>query len=191
MSRHYPAAGGTGALNLNFDIKKKTVLKALAYFGTLCLVAVLQTAFFSRFGLFDVTPDMMCAAVVTIAVFEGERSGGIAGVAAGFLIESVGSFGLALSPLPYMLCGYLCGLCCSYVLNRNFASWTLCILLSFLFREVFTLAALYAAHPDTPFLYALRSVLLPEYLSSVLTAPLLYLGLRPIARLFHRSRSLS
>lgn len=163
----------------------------LTYLGLLCFFAVLQTAFFSRFGLFDSTPDLMFAGVITISMFEGEKGGGIAGIAAGFLIESIGGVGLSLLPLPYMLCGYICGLCFNYIYNRNFATWALFILISFIFREVFTLMYISIIRPSTSFFYAFRSVLLPEYFSSVLAAPLLYFLIRPVAKLFHRGRSLS
>lgn len=176
---------------MKFDIKKTVVIKSLTYLLLLCVLAVLQTTLFARFGLFGSTPDLMLACVISISMYEGERGGGIAGVAAGFLIDSLGGTGLSLLALPYMLCGYICGLCFSYILNRNFASWALYILISFAFREIFTFIYIFTAGPDCSFGYAVKSIVIPEYFSSVLTAPLLYFTVRPIARLFHRSRELT
>ena len=86
-------------------IIRYTVLVGLV----LILSAILQVSLFSRFRLFGAVPDLMIVAVLCIAFFCGRYAGAVTGIAAGFLIEAIGTSGISILPLCYFLCGYLVG----------------------------------------------------------------------------------
>lgn len=75
----------------------------------LILSAILQVSLFSRFRLLGAVPDLMIVSVLCIAFFCGRYAGAVTGIAAGFLIESIGSSGISILPLCYFLSGYLVG----------------------------------------------------------------------------------
>ena len=77
--------------------------------AVLLLQALLQVSLFSRFRLMGAVPDLMLVSVLCIAFFCGRYAGAVTGIAAGFLIEAIGSVGISILPLCYFLSGYLIG----------------------------------------------------------------------------------
>ncbi len=75
----------------------------------LMLSAILQVSLFSRFRVLGAVPDLMIVSVLCISFFCGRYAGAITGIAAGFLIDAIGTTGITILPLCYFLCGYLVG----------------------------------------------------------------------------------
>lgn len=97
----------------------------------LIIVAVLQVSFFSRFRLLGAVPDLMICTVLILAFFCGQYTGAVTGIAAGFLIEAIGSTGITVLPLCYLLCGYLAGHYARTVIPRRYSVYLIylgCIL---------------------------------------------------------------
>lgn len=102
----------------------QTLLRKSVVWGIwLFLLAVLQTSFFSVIRVFGAVPDLVLPAVITIAVYDRERMGTVAGIMGGYIADAIGGTGLSLSPLVYMLCGIIVALLAYSVLRRDFFSW--------------------------------------------------------------------
>ena len=164
--------------------------KAMIYGGAIVILAILQTAFFSRFPLFGATPDLMLAAVLALAMFEGERAGCIAGIFAGFFIEAIGSVGLSVLPVFYLIAGAVTALLCVRTFSRGPLSFAFFCLLAYALRALVTLIYISFIWGDYSILDAIGRVLVPEYFSSLIFAFLPFIAIRLLARIFHREREL-
>ena len=84
-----------------------TLLKILIFSALIFVMATLQSSFFSATGFFPATPDLLLATVIGLGVYDGEKSGAVAGVGAGVLAEAFGAGGdIMLLPVFYMLVGF-------------------------------------------------------------------------------------
>lgn len=170
----------------------KTILQKAAIYGAVIIfLAILQTSFFSRFNFFGATPDLMLAAVMAVAMFEGEKAGCVAGIGAGFLIDALGSVGLSVLPVFYMLCGAAAGLLCIRTFSRGPFSFIIFALVGYLARTFVTLMNMSFFWESFSLPSAIGDVLAPEYLSSVIFALLGFIAIRMPAKLFHRTKELN
>lgn len=104
---------------------QKLTKKCLLWGVWLLILAILQTSFFPTFGVFGMTPNLVLAAVLAIAVYDRERSAVITGITGGFLVYALGGAGIAATPLTYMLYGLTAALLTFSIMNRSFFSWLL------------------------------------------------------------------
>ncbi len=90
---------------------EKSRLNLIGAYGALGLVVLLlQTTLLSGLRLLHVTPVMTVAAVVCVALFEGEVSGGLFGLFLGLALDATVSANTGASALTLMLVGALAGL---------------------------------------------------------------------------------
>ena len=90
---------------------EKSRLNLIGAYGALGLVVLLlQTTLLSGLRLLLVTPVMTVAAVVCVALFEGEVSGGLFGLFLGLALDATVSANTGASALTLMLVGALAGL---------------------------------------------------------------------------------
>lgn len=160
--------------------------KTLAWGGVLFLCAILQTSLFAPLMPFGAVPDLMLATTLAIAIFDSERAGAIAGIAAGVIIGALGSTGFNALPLVYMLCGYLCGIWSTMSLSANLPSWFVYILTGAAVRAAVTLISVSLSYTDYSLITVAVTVLLPDFIATLLFSPIVYFFVRRIARLFNR-----
>lgn len=160
----------------------KIIIFALFVFGC----AVIQTSFFGATRFFRAAPDLLLAAVVGIAIYDGERSAAIAGIGAGFLCEALGGAGSWLMPVFYLLVGYVVGILCRIFLRKNFLSWLVLIVSCAGAKAVLGLLYLLASEPHFNFIVALVHTLAPEFFCTVLFSVPVMLLSRACARPFHK-----
>lgn len=99
---------GVGAENEG----KLTLKKIIFYSAGTFLLAVFQSSVGSRVGLFSTTPAFTLAFTVLATLFEGKKTGAVAGLAGGFLTDALGGAGFSLLPLFYTLTGWFLGEIC-------------------------------------------------------------------------------
>ncbi len=163
--------------------------KTLVWGGVLFLVAVLQTSLVARIAQAlprGAVPDLLLAAVVAIAIFDGERTGAVAGIAAGFLAGALGGTGVNLLPLCYMLCAYVCGIWSTMSLSANFASWCVYMPAAGVARAAVTLVEVALTYTDYGLADVAVRVLAPEFAATLLLSPVVYVAVRRVATLFNR-----
>lgn len=143
----------------------------------LVLLAVLQVSFFSRFRVLGAAPDLMIVAVLGIAYFSGPYAGAINGIAAGFLIEAIGSSGITLLPLCYLLCGYLVG----YYARSNpktYPTYLIYLGVTLLYRAVITVLYASLTYRDLRLPPVLLYSVLPELLLTAIAGLVIFFPMR-------------
>ncbi len=164
-----------------------TAGKILLFSILIFLCACLQSSFFSAAILFSAVPDLVLIAVVGIAVYDGERSGAVAGIFGGVVLEAFGAGGnIMLLPLFYMLCGFFFGIAAHFLFNKNFISWMLYCVIGAAFRAVLSVVHAVLVETDVNILLIFTEIVIPEYFITLLMSPLMYLPVRAAVRPFHK-----
>lgn len=154
----------------------------------LIVFSLLQTTLFTRFRPFGAVPDLILPLVAAVGMTEKERWGAVFGVIAAFVIESLGGSTVTLLPLLYMPVGYFCGILTTHYFRDAFSVRGLYTLVTSAARSLFTLIALAMTLSDFNLLTCLLSVVLPEFLATVLFAILPHLAAKAALRPFHLTR---
>ena len=154
----------------------------------LVFFALLQTTVFARFRLLGAVPDLMLPLTIAVGMTERGRWGAIFGIAAAFVIESLGGATVSVFAPLYMLAGYLAG-CLTEEIFRDTPATRAAYTLAACFAHIFfTLFTLFATVEELRFGDALRLAVLPEFLASLVFAPIphavAWLALKP----FHKPR---
>lgn len=156
----------------------------------LVLFAMLQTTFFVRFAPFSKIPDLMLIFVLAIGAYEGEKWGAVTGLAAAFVIQSLGAGAGApqLLSLVYMPVGCIAGLLSKYYLRHTLPVKALFVLAAALLRSIATfITALVSI--KAPLKIIALEIALPEYLSTVVMSWLPFLLVWASFRHFHKTRA--
>ena len=180
--------GETGGLlrlpRIDTDILWRVLISA----GLLIFFALLQTTVFARFRPFGAVPDLMLPLVIAIGMTEREKWGAVFGIAAAFVIESLGGAPVALLALLYMPAGYLAGILTIEMFRDSFAVRLLFTAVGCAVHMLFTLAALALTVDGLPILRGLTEAVLPEFLASMVFAALPHLLAKAALRVFHKPR---
>ena len=143
----------------------------------LLLMAVLQVSFFSRFRLLRAVPDLMICTVLCLAFFGGRYMGAVTGIAAGVIIESIGSTGIVLLPLCYLFCGYVAGHYAKTVGRPRYTTYLIYLGVTLLFRAVITVLFACLNYRDVNLPIILVQSVLPEMLVTAIAGLILYFPL--------------
>ena len=148
---------------------------------------ILQSSLFPALAMLPASPDLVLIAVIGLAVYDGERSGAVAGIGGGVLLEALGGGAhILLMPLFYMLCGYIFGIVSRVFLNRNFISWLLYILIGISLRAALGLVHSIFTELDVTVYLILTEVTIPEYFITLVCAVPMYFIVRAVSRPFHK-----
>lgn len=153
---------GRQAKNRSIIIRYCTVIGI-----TLFLIAILQTSVLSRIKPFGATPDLMIATVTAISVLCGCHTGAITGIAAGFLIDALGSTGFSILPLIYFLIGYLIGYYTKVISAQGFLSYLVCLVISVIVRILTSLLYTFLVFRQFHVPTFLLKVALPEAIGTL------------------------
>jgi rod shape-determining protein MreD len=165
----------------------QTMGRILLFSLPIFLAGVLQSSFFPAAKIFSATPDLLLITVIGLAVYDGERSGAVAGIAAGVIAEAFGSGAdITLFPLFYMLCGYFFGVVSRVFLNRNFVSWMLYVLIGTSFRALLSVIHSIFSETDINIYLIFTEIVIPEYYLTLLCSVLMYFLIRMTVRPFHK-----
>lgn len=168
----------------------ESILKGLICGLLLVFFLLLQTTFFVRFAPFGAIPDLLLSLTAAVAISEGEKWGAVFGLAAAYLSQALGGTGMGpnLLPLLYMPAGYFCGICAKYYLSDSIPVQIIYIIACGAGRGIITAisaATLLNATASEIFL----DIVLPEFFSTALLAPFIYILVYLIFKPFHKSRA--
>ncbi len=155
-------------------VRSKIIRYVICMGLLLLLAATLQVSVFSRFRIFDTVLDFMLCTVVAAAFFCGKYAGAVNGIAAGFLIEAIGSRGVSFLPLFYMLCGFLIGHYAKGVITGRYLSYLSYLAMAVAARACVTMLYVFVTYSDFRFSDVLLHILLPEAFLTMLAGSLLY-----------------
>ena len=149
--------------------------------GIMILVlSSLQVSFFGKLSVAGAVPDLMLCLVLSIAFFKGEYAGAITGIAAGFVIEAIGSQGISLLPVVYMVYGYLVGHFACSVHTKGYLSYLFYLLLGMVLRAAVTVAYVCLTYRIIHLPDVILNSVLPELLASGIAGCILYFPMKPL-----------
>lgn len=175
---------GSVGISVDMDL----LLKSLICGGLLILFALLQTTLFSRFRPFGATPDLILPLVVAVAMSEREKFGGIFGLVAAFVIESLGGGAVSVLPLLYMPVGYLVGALSVFYFRDSLVVRILYTVITSLLRSMFTIFTLLATVGGITFISLMGKAVLPELLSTLVFSAFPHLLVKLCLRPWNRKR---
>lgn len=146
---------------------------------------LLQLTFFSTVRPFNSTPDILIIATAAVSMFEGERAGAVFGLSVGFVAEALGSVGVSLLPLIYMLFGYVCGIVASEYYRRSVLLFLIFDASACAVRFFTTLIYIVITWKTVDLSIVIPDVLFPEFFSTFAISPVPTLFMLPIYRIFH------
>ena len=169
----------------NYSGEKINLKKLALYYPPLIfllfLAAVAQS---SGLEIFGVSPALTFVFVCAVGFVFGERSGAIFGIIGGVLIDALGFSGFMISPVLYMISGYLCGNLVGWFLSKNLPSFIVYGLIAAFIKKIFTLFAVGIISTEFDFIYILGNITVPEYFATVIFIIPAYLISAGIYRIF-------
>ncbi len=149
----------------------KYILTLSALFLT---VAVLQTTLFSEFRIWGVVPELCFVTLLTVSFVLGRETGAITGIAAGFLLDALGTTGISLTPVFYLLCGYVCGHFTRAIRPKRFTAYLAVLGCGIPLNAAMTLIRICLTYREIRLLDILLHILLPEAAVTLLFGLLLH-----------------
>lgn len=168
---------------LGISIEIEPIIRGLVCLMLISVFALLQTTLFARFRLFGAVPDLMLPLVVAISMIAREKWGAASGIAAAFIIESLGGASVTILALLYMPVGYICGLLTVYCFRDGPAVRALYIGAASMAKGLFTLLILVVSKPSVSLPGAFLYAVIPEFFVTVLFAFLPFLAVKYVFRL--------
>lgn len=166
--------------------RSKILVYTLTVGIMILIFSALQVSLFGRIRPFGAVPDLMLCLVLGIAVFKGEYAGAITGICAGFVIEAIGSRGISLLPVVYMIYGYVVGNYAKH--TRRYVYYLFYLAIGLIVRASLTVtyACLNYRIINLPDI-VLYSVL-PEALGTALVGCVMYVIVKPVCFLMDRGK---
>lgn len=163
--------------------QSSNLLRRVILYGlTVLLLGCAQVAFFPILNICPRTPDLILGLLLAITLLDSEKSAAVCAVAAGFFIDAIGSSGLALSPIVYLLLVLIINLLARKVL-KSFISYLLLLLPALIYRGVATYILILVSERALPHSWVFTEIILPE----MLTTGLLCLPIYFIVKLYSRT----
>lgn len=150
-------------------------MKAILIFALLMINYVFQTVLFKDVQLFNVTPDLGVALIVSIAILNGSLYGGLSGFVYGMIIGVCFSYSRASAifyVFEYAAVGALAGLLANKV---NIGRWTKAVVFSisgFILKELIELIPRMILRIPFGFLTFLKVILLGAVMTAIVMIPI-------------------
>ena len=86
------------------SVRERPTVLSVVLCALLCwLLTTLQIGFFNRLPIFGATVEVVFAAVLYVGWRRGALTGAVAGLVGGFMLDALGSGGLSVLPLLYLV----------------------------------------------------------------------------------------
>ncbi len=151
---------------------KRVIIAALILGIFILIFSLIQTTSLRVFGK---VPAITFALVCAIAFLFGEKAGALSGIFGGVLLDCLGSADIALTPLFFMLCGYVCGVLTKYFLSRNFPSYLVYCLIFGILREMLTVFYFGLISTQLNIMKILTEVVIFEFFAFMVLTPVAYI----------------
>lgn len=176
-------------LRMGISLNSEDIIRAVICAMLIIFTALWQTTFFNRFSPFGAVPDLMLSLTAAIAFTEDEKWGAVCGLCSAVVIQSLGTSGAGpqLLPLLYTPVGYIIGILSSSYLRGGVAVKALYIAACGVGRAA--VSAVTASRMLSAGMgYIFTKIVIPEFFSTALTAPIVYFTVWLCLRWFHKSR---
>lgn len=166
-------------------ISPELIKRLLIYGLLLLLLAAAESSFFARLRYLPATPDLMLGAVIAATLLDSRKAGAVFGVVGGFVSDALGTTGISLRPILYLLVVLTVGALASKMMTGFPAYWML-MLPALLCRGLFSIGQGMLLWGHAPLGEVLRYAVLPELLCTALFCLPLY-GIVKLCMLLFRS----
>ena len=144
------------------------LLRRVAIYGIFLTLTVFFQTSLPFIPLFEGhVPNLTLIAVGAIGFFDSDKAGGAAGIAAGALLDGLGSAALSLTPLFGFFVGYFCGRAVGRLLPRTLLAFTIPICVISIVNSIMTII-LAIANGGARFWILLSRILFPELILTAL-----------------------
>ena len=165
----------TGFRDTLSGIRPSMIVKTLVYTIYSLLLVSFVTSFLPAFGYRGAAPDLILCATIAVSYCERERAAAVFGMLSGFLLEAVGSTGITLLPLFYMVVGCVCAIFFVNILGKNIGAYLIYVAGFSLVRAAISIIYIQFTAPEFGFGAAFGRVVLPEYGVTLLASPIVFL----------------
>ena len=163
--------------------QNKNLSKRIIVYGLLTLLlATLQTAFFPFLSFCPKTPDLIMGMLLAITLLDNEKSASVCALGAGFFVDAIGSSGLAISPVVYLLFVLIINAFVKKVL-KSFVSYLLLLIPALIYRATATYLLVLVTELAFPRGWVFTELILPEMLATLILCLPIYF----IVKLFSRT----
>lgn len=150
--------------------------------------ALVQTTFFARSLFFDVTPDLLLAVVICLALLEGPTTGAVAGFSGGLLRDLLLDSPVGFTGLAYLIVGYTVGIVRPFVQSTSVMTSVAGILAGSLAgTAIHQILLALVERSSIPFERQVRVVVLTAVYNALLT-PFIYPAIRRLTSLYQKEK---
>lgn len=147
---------------------KEASRKVLIYGCAVFILVIMQCTVFARLSLFGATPDLVLAATLTVAIRDGEKTGAVFSIAAGFLSCAIGGMNTYIYILFSFACGYTAAILSERVLSKNYPSFMAYAGVAFAAKAVFNIIESALRAENFRLLSTLSHAVIPEFFCSLI-----------------------
>lgn len=147
----------------------------ITYFLIIGICFLLQTTVFQALAFANITPNLMVIVVSAIGFMRGRKEGLWVGFLSGLLIDIFFGFYLGVYALIYMYIGYINGLFQKRFYPDDIKLPMLLIGGSDLIYNLFVYFIMFLLRGRFRFLYYLKSIIIPDFVYTMVVSILLYL----------------
>lgn len=169
--------------------KAKIILyKCVLYSAALYILAVLQVTFFAKINILNAQPDLLLGAIAVLALYEDVKVASICGIISGFFYCALGGAAIPFYIVFSFLCAYTLWIITDYGLPKRHSSYIALAILVFGAKAVFNIAELSLMAHSFSLFGALRSIIIPEFISSMIFSFVPYIIFFALTRIFHKNK---
>ena len=156
------------------------MLRKIVLFLIISICFVLQTTTFQTLSFANIAPNLLIVVVAAFGLMRGKKEGMYIGFFSGLLIDIFCGFYLGIYALLYMYVGYLTGLFQKRFYPEDIKLPLILISASDLILNLIIYVLLFLTRSRYDFAYYLKSVIIPEFVYTMILTIFLYLLLLKI-----------
>ena len=157
------------------------IRRILFYTPTFFILGVLQCSFFTELSFISAVPNIVMGAVAAVALLDSQNASFVCALASGFMIDALGSSGISLSPIAFLVVALVASEISKKILP-TFISYFVVIIPSVVLNAIFTIIKIFFATKELRFLSILKPILLPEFILTLIFSLPLFFIIRALAR---------
>ena len=98
--------------------ERPTPLSVILHAFLIWVIAMIQVGFFNRIPFFGATVELVLCGVAYIGWRRGALTGAVIGVIGGYMLDALGSTGISVAPLVFMLVGIYAAVCAEHLFDH-------------------------------------------------------------------------
>lgn len=170
--------------------KAKTILyKCALYSVAFFFIGILQVTFFTKINVFNATPDLLLAGVAALCLYEDGKVASVCGIISGFFYCALGGFSIPFYIVFSFLAAYALWIIRENGLPKKHSSFLIMAILAFGAKAFFNIAELTLSAASVNLIETIYSVIVPEFISSMLFSPTSYVLFFALTRIFYKNNS--